>query len=514
MGKIIYNKSGAPFSGTFVFKLTSKVTNTGTETVTVGSDYTLSKQTKGGGFAEEQVDYVISGSVPLGKAVTVATLKVEALSNYYFDKSPYLETKFRNNIKLLLTKIEKDTSRTTKNITTYTFSIIYQNKNSVTRPDELSAELKYNSKAANVKSATIHHISFGSTTIPLGGANRPIKVVGTPGATFGIAINENFIDATGPIHKHNDTSILSTGNANSTAIYNYGKTINILEKTIDSTGVFKFNQKFPSIVLHKRVNGAVSGSANVVLEDVDDLKVGDAFFIADKDYLGWDNSGNINRYAIDSITTATKTVALTRIVTIADNARVSFSRQKSYSIDIIPDLTSTLGSRVSTSDPTYRLNQYLRPIIRFTAFTAGSTFTIRKLNDVATSLSAGAEHYYYLTGEANKIVLTQFDLKYELHAAGSDAFTAIRHPIFSSFVANDGTGTPSAAQSNKGSDWTNSVFSTNGGTDIVSPGATYTLSQETVANDTCVLHFKGYIRRFGTENVDLRLDLDKILTVS
>ena len=513
MRKAIYNKRGVAQGVPFIFKMTSKAVNTGTETVTINSDYTLVKEIKGSGFAKEQTDYIMSGTVAFNKATTIATLKIETTENYYFPSSPYLETKFRNNIKLLLTKIDKNSDRTNRNITAYTFSVIYQSKEATTRPSGLFAELKYNSRPVTVRTPTIHHISFGPTTIPEGGAFRPIKVIGTPSATFGIAINENFLDATGTINKHNDTSILSTSNANSTVTYNYGKTMNVIKETLDSTGMFKFNQRFPQSVFHKRVNGAVSASSTINLDDVEDLAVGDSFKIGGSaNSLGYESSG-LSRITIQSIDTTNKRVVVKTPVTIADNSWVYFTRKRSYSIDVIPDLTSTFSNKIPTVDPTYRLNQYVKTLVRFQLFTAGTTFTITQLNDVDTSLSAGAEHYHYLTGIANRNRLVPFSLKYKLVAA-SDGFNTIRHPIFNSFVAHDGTGTSSAAQSNGGSDWTNSVFSTNGGTHIVSQGAKYTLSTASVTNDTCHLLFRGWIRKFGTEDVDLKLDLDKVLTVS
>ena len=332
---------------------------------------------------------------------------------------------------------------------------------------------------------------------------------------IGIAVNDNVIDATGPIHKHNDTSILSSSNANSTTTYNYGKTINIIKGTTSTNGIFEFNQKFPSSIFHKQLTAAASTSRDIVLDNVDNLAVGDTLHVGDSTKFAYEGSDGLTRYTIGTITTATKTVRLadSATITLADKTRVTFSRKKSYSIDIIPDLTCALGSSMPTTDPTYRLTQYNKTVIRFEMFTAGETFTITQLNDVNTSLSAGAEHYYYYAGEANRNILVRIDLTYKLVAA-SGGFTTIRYPVFNNFIGYDGSGTPSVAQIDGGSDWTNSVFSENGGTEIISSGAKYTLSTASSSNDTCHLHLTGYIRRFGNKDVNLKLDLDKILTVS
>jgi len=511
MGKEIYNKSGTSHSVPFVFKITSSVTNTGTETISVEDDYTLVKETKGGGFTTEQVDYIISGTISFNEATTIGTLKIEALSNYFFPTSPYLETKFSNNIKLLLTKVEKDSTRTNKNINIYTFSIIYQNKERTTRSSGLTAKLKYDSKAINARTCAIHNVSFGSATIPISGDNRPIKIQGTPNATFGIAVNENVIDATGPIHKHNDTSILSSSNTNATTTYNYGKTINIIKGTTNTNGIFEFNQKFPSSNFYKQLTAAASSSRDIVLDDVDNLAVGDTLHVNDNTKFGY--GATFTRYTINTITTATKTVRLSSTITLANKTRVNFSRKKSYSIDIIPDLTCALGSTMPTTDPTYRLTQYNKTVVRFELFTSGTAFTITQLNDVDTDLSAGEEHHYYYAGEANRNIVAKIDLNYKLVAA-SGGFTTIRYPIFNSFIGYDASGRAEAAQTDGGSDWTNSVFRENGGTEIFSNGAKYTLSTASSSNDTCHLHFTGYIKRFGDKDVNLKLDLDKILNVS
>ena len=74
--------------------------------------------------------------------------------------------------------------------------------------------------------------------------------------------------------------------------------------------------------------------------------------------------------------------------------------------------------------------------------------------------------------------------------------------------------TPALAQSDGGSDWSNSTFLDNGGTVIIGTKGNIALSTASVTNDTCELDFSFFIRRFGTKDVELELDLDKVLTVS
>ena len=93
MGKSIYSKSGTSHSVPFVFKITSSVANTGVETISVEDDYTLVKEIKGGGFSGEQTDYIISGTISFNEATVIGTIKIEALSDYFYPNTPYLETK-------------------------------------------------------------------------------------------------------------------------------------------------------------------------------------------------------------------------------------------------------------------------------------------------------------------------------------------------------------------------------------------------------------------------------------
>ena len=72
--------------------------NSGTVTVTGNSIGTVVESTKRGGFSNEEKRYSITGSATSGVATVIGRIKIEALENYFFNKTPYLN--FSNNVKL------------------------------------------------------------------------------------------------------------------------------------------------------------------------------------------------------------------------------------------------------------------------------------------------------------------------------------------------------------------------------------------------------------------------------
>ena len=453
MSKKLHFDNNVHYSVPFVFELTSLKENVGTETLTVNSGYKLVKETRAGGFNEEQTAYILSGSIPINKAKSIATLKIEAINDYYFGSSPFIETSFNNNIKLSLKSVNK-IKRTnkwekTKSINAYTFDIIYQNNLATSRSNGLIAKLKYSSIETYIRTSIIDKISHGFTDniVPTSGGTRPIKIFGQPGSTFAVAVNENTLDVelkedgstpTGRVifDKTNSVSIISSFNANSTSVFN-GKTISVVKDTIDASGVYSFNQTYPSIPLSTSILTTVSSSHTIKVADSVDNEM-------------------LRPFTIDPAS----------------------------------------GDGTDTG----------RPIIKLTEYTA-------------TGFSAGDDHTFSAFGQVGIPKLVPVQIKLKLLAAGGNAFTTTRNPIFSNLISqSSGIGvkvaTPALAQSDGGSDWSNSTFLDNGGTVIIGTKGNIALSTASVTNDTCELDFSFFIRRFGTKDVELELDLDKVLTVS
>ena len=177
--------------------------------------------------------------------------------------------------------------------------------------------------------------------------------------------------------------------------------------------------------------------------------------------------------------------------TAGDNEILTFKRNKQYSVNLIPDLTSTIDSRVITK---YTLKQYTNPILklRLTEGT-GSSFTITQFNDVATGLSAGADHDVAYVGESKKGSTRLIKIKY-LISCGAN-ITAVTMPIFSK-------------RQQSSSSWTNSVLKDNGRMDINISN----FQNTAIGSTTITLTFDLLINKWGTEDVVMALDLDDVLT--
>ena len=421
--------------------------------------------------------------------------------------------------------------------TSYTYDLLFTSNGQHPSSKALNVNIKYITKAIPTISAEIYDINFGGRILSSSGETRSIKVVGTKGAVFGLAINENVEslitlsdgDVTTSdeiiekIDKVNDVSILPTSRYKTN--YNYGKKIPIIRGTIPPNGVYEFSQSFPSVTVKAtKVNGsmAASGATKIIFDNLTGVKVGDRIYSAGIPMttvskvvtLNPDNN-NVNECTLDTS------------VTLDDNTAVEFKRARSYSIDIIPSLTSTLGSKIPTTDPEYRLHQYLDTTLTITHSISGTDLTITKFNDVATDLARGAEHILTYSGRAGTIntgdddisppeysSTKKFSVKLEISCAPASGpahtFTAKKTPIFSSKERktyprkSDGSDNTNAVVSN----WTNSIAKYNGGTAISITGIRFTA----IGSATINLFYNVEILKWGTRNVDMELDLDTILT--
>jgi hypothetical protein len=533
----------------FVFQINSLAYNSGTETLTAKSGYTLSSQVIGGGFSTEYTNYIISGNGIFNKAVAVATLEIKASDKKYISKSPYLSGNYSDNIKLVLKKIDKDsTGVTNKQRNAYTFDVYYINKEVTQLSDGLVCDLVYSCQPTGYRDNIIDFIKTGfenTSQFILPDRNAGlIKVIGKPGSSFALDISEHLLDVeleengstpTGRIiyNKNNNTSILSSDLQNHT-LNLHGKSHKVLKDIIPKSGVYQFYQEYPTYVLKTDLNGAVSGSATLTLANpTSDVKIGDYVFIQgyrDRCKVVGGLSGNGLR--IDKSFTA------------PDGAKVRVMRDRKFSVEILPDLSSTLGPDIPTSNQ-IELSHYKDILVTFKASTAGTAFTIthEKLSrftrsntdgDVygsstsdlpsviynltefsATGFSAGDDHTNVVPTMAKGIKTARVYYSIKLLAA-SGGFSTTRTPVFSNTIptSTKRPGTPTVAQIDGGSDWTNTISSQNGGTIVEYYGTNITVSTASTTNDTCVIDFAFTIQRGGIEDVVLELDLDKILTIT
>ena len=535
----------------FFFQIYCLKSNTGVETITAKDGFTVASSIIGGGFSDEQTIYTFTGKSFFNKATSIATLKVEANDNYYFPKSPFLKGNFNQNIKLLLTKIDKISTnkswQKTKRRNVYTFDIVYINKEKTTSVDGLKASLLYSSVTTGFRDSIIdklvHHFENTNTNFPAfvhsGGSNGIIKVYGEPESEFALAINENTLDVeleedgsteTGRlIHNEvNDISIIDPYYASSEIDW-YGKKINIIKDKIGRSGKSILYQNFPNNQYLNVIQGAVSSSHTITLGgSIDNIKVGD-YFLA-KGY-------GIKHKVHSIVSTDNKQIRLNSTLTLADRTQCKFMRDKSYTIHVLPDLSSTLGPSIPDSR-SYQIKQYPDTLVTFKVKVPGTVAVTHQATSQtyvdktwgtgeplsphkrsqteysASGLSAGDDFTYSVFAKVSrKRYMIPINIKLKMAAQGGKVFKVTRVPNFNYMIGHDGTGTPSSAQLNGGSDWTNSIPQDNSGTVAIGWGSSVTLSTASVTNDTCEMGFSIQVDRIGIKDVEFELDLEKIFTV-
>jgi hypothetical protein len=506
--------AGMPFSVSLI-----DTENSG-DIVVVGVRNTRTrKRTTRGGFSDQKDTYSVTGYVPKGSSTKIATVRISAGSNKYFKKIPTLSYSGNSRLKLVPRKGKSGTIKTTfdagkayaaaTRITAYVFDLIYSSTEPSSYSNPVIGNLNFNDISVPGRTSSIDNIQFGESNVSIHGDTRDVTVIGTPGTTFDV----NILDS-------NENSILT--NANSTFIDRRGKTIPKLRKVIGSTGFFSFKQKFPKIplVVRTAINGsmATSGATKIIFDSLTGVEVGDLLFMA----------------AIPATTTV-KVVTLnpdgdnvnectvSDSVTAADDAVATFRRPTSYSLNIGP--SSSFGAAIPTTDPTYTITQLANIKLTIKA-SVGTNTNITHFNGVATSFSDGDDHTITFTGPANKTssqlinnpnIKKKVSFTYLLNGKGTNSFSG-RVPFFSKTSAFVKAGEPNASTSSHfggGSDWTNTVPADNGGTDIDIFGITKTLAADGgTANGLCTIKFDLIINKWGSQDLTIDLDIDRVLTSS
>ncbi len=466
-------------------------------TVTPTSDYTITQETENGGFKDEKEKLTISGKMTHNVLNQVASIKIEADSGYYFSKKPYLNTDFEDNLSMEIVSKTK----TNKKISSYTIEISYKNNVGIISTSYPKASINYSIEPVYSRTIQIDKLSVNTSIIKSEGESRIIKIIGAPGATFGLAVNEQFIntmDDPNPDVTITRDTIQSIGarsilnKANSTYDFGYGEDLRIIQGTIGDKGVYTINQKFPSTeAIRAKTNVAKSSASFISVDSNTGIRKDDKAYAR--------GFTNLQSPIVNTIAGANTVNLLTdgsaASVTIADNEIVTFKRKKAYSVELIPSLSSTLGSNVTSS---YTLMQYPKSTLKLRLYTAGTAFTITHFNDVATGLSAGAEHDSVYIGEVNRPMSSGvITVKYLLDIVNSDNFTAVSTPKFNKIKQDI-------------SNWTNSVPEDNGGTNI----SMFSFSKTALNANTITLTFKFKINTIGKEDVMMVLDLDNILTIA
>ena len=507
-----YNKNGATVTITTSSSWTS-------------SDSTLNNAQISSGFDTSLSTVSFAGKVKLGRPVVISTIKITADTDKYFTSPPRLEGNSRGVSLRLRDKINKKLSFSDGVFyTSYTYDLVFIAKGQSTPLNIKSGTIKYTTK--DIPSYTdangnkvigvepkIYDIQFGSRQLSSSGESRVIKVFGTRGTKFGLAINENLRnevtfnnEVVSQYNKSDDVSIIRSPRGDS-VIYNYGKDMLIKRGTISNSGVYTFNQEFPSTtVLRSTVAAAASSTTDVVFTSIDGIRKGDRMY-----YRGLADTTVITVSVLEPGGVANK-LTLSSTVSLAKGYPVTFKRGKVYSIDIIPELTSTLGPKIPTVDPEYRLYQYLDPTLTITHSTDQNDLTITHNNGVETGLDRDENHVISYTGKANKRYKNLSDrttnrFKVSLIVtAHSTNFSSFVKPVFSNRIRKkyDKKADGSANNNIVISNWTNSIAEFNGGTVLNITG----IKTGATGSGTTTLDYTVEILQWGNKDVAMELDLD------
>ena len=173
------------------FNTIISIPNVGNDKIAISTstDISYKETTTDSGSATQKNKYEISGKVYPNKKTTVATIFITAESGTYFIKAPSLSTSFSKNIKIKKNISKREDSK----ITQYIIHLYYTNSKQVFNDEGIIGEISYETKTLISGSILLNRVTFGNYVMLNGGETRKISIHGSPGATFGIAINESDI---------------------------------------------------------------------------------------------------------------------------------------------------------------------------------------------------------------------------------------------------------------------------------------------------------------------------------
>ena len=519
---------GMPAFSTCEFDLISNSSNSATETITATSDATIVREVLNSGFSGNKYNYVkgektiykISGKFKKNKPTTVAKIKIEANDGMFlpsytylnsYSKLKHLNVNSEDFIKLILTNTEE----TNNNITSLEYDLVYNNIKTVKRVDGLSANLNHKAISIPTRTNCLGQISVGGTIIADSGGAKLIKISGIPGSTFAINVDENIYDLESESYSEDgtkarvrqqvlDKSILDSSISTS-RVDEYGNTKNIIEGVIDSSGSYSFTQKFPSSIVKKtKINGARDGVSSLILDDITGIKVGDRVIIRKThSHAGIPDTNAVT--TVSSLTPATNTIGVSSSVTAADNAGVVFKRRRTYSLNLIKDLSSTPCANTTTD---FVFEQRLDPLLTLKVSTAGSAYKINGggMGVASTSTYLGKAYKTANSLKANRRHEQIYDITYSLTNATSN-FATVTSPIFNTHkdAVYDSDGNHI-----EGSHWSNSIPNENGGTKV----NIQTVSVSAVGSTSLTIKVRLVVIKWGSKDVTMELNLDKILTLT
>jgi len=464
--------------------------NSNKVTITPTANITLTSNLVNAGFNSEKKSFIISGRVPHNTPTIIATVKVEAFtkvsspSDRRFLTQPNLLRSISNAANLDITTLTlklKTTTRdatTAKNIKEFEFDLIYKNNRSVTISEDLKYDFTLQSKTVPTEPNGLTNVLYGSDQINKMVSKRKIIIRGAPNAKWYIAINKiiDIKDSSGNITSSSEVSILNKHQFTRDGL-------DTKRNLTTGYGVF--------------VDG-ISQMGNVF--EVSNLN--DMIFYTGQ--LG--KNGKFSFFqTFPSETTETRySINVRTSIVSQDNFYLNTTSNSFSSWTAARDGFSKWSSKI--------LTQRMNPTLTLRATTNSLLYDIN-----GQTIPGSGEQTYNLTYtgrpnatrrdvKENRNITTAVDITYLLDATAANTFGTGRVPVFSKTFERDGLGTPSS-KTNLSSDWTNSIISGNGGTDVTMTN----ISLSAVGSGTITLKLRLIINKWGNDSVVMKLDLDNII---
>ena len=416
------------------------------------------------GFATEHRVFSFSGRVKKNIQANVGTLRVDAETNKYFTNTPRLVAKSlnrKNNLEseltLVLTSVERNTN---KKAIAYNYNMMLLCREDIPNSIGLNYVLNNKNKTVSSRANGIDRVIIGKKEVKIIGESRQILVYGKAGSTFKLSITE-FIDRTPTtldggewiIESFEEDSILSKKTYNSTFSNHLGE-LNIIDGTINSSGIYSFNQNFPSKTVESRYSINIlptTLSSNFNKSIWNTLRPG---------WSGW-YSQTLYQYINPKLT-----------------LRVTSSDAKFSHVN---------GVVINSSTP------YDKVYYGLANRTSSSLGTIKPI------ITASGGSY-----------LQVFDLEYVILTSSNPLAAIAAHPVlFNPYTPIED---PTTTETEYNSSWTNSNAGNNGGTIVRMSVVSNVLSGSPVR--TCTLKLRVSIDRWGTKDTIMAFHLDDHFTPS
>ena len=450
-------------------------------TVTLTPESGVSINTVANGEFSEMT---LAGQVAPDEPTNVGNINIAANAGYYFQETPYLS--YVDTPSDIIALNSPTITYNSDNLATaFSFNVVYKNSVDTTNNSQSKTFVRYKTTQIPTATKEIQDIKFGQTQVSNRGDMRNITVHGDADAEFDITIQDS-----------RSVSIIDSNLSNKKTLTGDIAESDAISKKLKSTGrkkgktSYKFDQEFPaykSLIRDTALNmgGGLSGT-KAIFTSLTSVAVGDRVMMDEIP-----NSTEVTVSALNPDGDNVNECTLSSSVTASNGSKVRFHRPQTYYINIYPREGTTLSSRIPTVTPHYTIKQYDDPILT--------------LKTKETDAGYAAIGTYKYTGKANahpsqlKDTPRMFSCK--ITGTRSDGGT------FAAVGATSGIPTWSSTDSTVSS-WSNSTYADNGGMHI----EIFNIAVSGIGGASYVLTFEVLIKRWGTEDVTMILDLDTIIT--